>query len=147
MLCCYHTKPSPFHARLVDTQQLHQLIQAQCSACARLPLLVQGNQTEVMFSERGHHLCVLHCHCREASAAPLKPHLFALQGNRTSVSSQQQNEEHGRSHDPAASISTRKTRYAADIIRRGLNKEGWKLVITGQSICLLASEAPCLRRL
>ena len=23
--------------------------------------------------------------------------------------------------------------YAADIIRRGLNKEGWKLVITGES--------------
>lgn len=26
--------------------------------------------------------------------------------------------------------------YAADIIRRGLNKEGWKLVITGESFML-----------
>lgn len=62
-----------------------------------------------------------------------------VQGNRTSISSQQQNQERGGSHDPA-SISTRKTRYAADIIRRGLNKEGWKLVITGQRVHLLAWE-------
>ena len=132
MLCCYHKKPSPFYARLVDTQQPQQLMQAQCSARARSPCWCRAVRQRSC-SQSGATTSV----CFTAIAGRPQQHLSnlsAVQGNRTSISSQQQDEEHGKSHDPAASISTRKTRYAADIIRRGLNKEGWKLVITGQEM-------------
>ena len=148
MLCCYHEKPSPAHARLVDKPQPHQLVQEQCT-CLQLQAADHSPQwcraiRQMSVSQSGSPASVCFAATTGSLSSNPHTHLFAacVQGNRTSVSPQQQDEEHGESHDPAASISTRKTRYAADIIRRGLNKEGWKLVITGQRAFLLASNLP-----